>query len=82
MGLPIISLLRHEIKFSVDSQAGPRICLGKEFAYRQLKIFAAVLLSCFAFKMSDEEKIVQYRTMINLHMDGGLEVHVFHRNGN
>lgn len=63
-------------------QAGPRICLGKEFAYRQLKIFAAVLLSCFAFKMSDEEKIVQYRTMINLHIDGGLEVRIFHRNGN
>ncbi|GMN43030.1 hypothetical protein TIFTF001_012232 [Ficus carica] len=63
-------------------QAGPRICLGKEFAYKQLKIFAAVLLSCFAFKMSNEEKIVHYRTMINLHIDGGLEVHVFHRNGN
>ncbi|KAL3571899.1 hypothetical protein D5086_025803 [Populus alba] len=25
-------------------QAGPRICLGKEFAYRQMKIFAAVLM--------------------------------------
>ncbi|EXB52689.1 Cytochrome P450 704C1 [Morus notabilis] len=63
-------------------QAGPRICLGKEFAYRQLKIFAAVLLSCFVFKMSDEEKIVHYRTMINLHIDGGLEVRIFRRNGN
>ncbi|CAM0903273.1 unnamed protein product [Alopecurus aequalis] len=28
-------------------QAGPRICLGKEFAYRQMKIFAAVLLYLF-----------------------------------
>ncbi|PON56767.1 Cytochrome P450, E-class, group IV [Trema orientale] len=63
-------------------QAGPRICLGKEFAYRQLKIFAAVLLSCFEFKMSDENRIVHYRTMINLHIDGGLEVRVFHRNRN
>ncbi|KAF3439954.1 hypothetical protein FNV43_RR18232 [Rhamnella rubrinervis] len=63
-------------------QAGPRICLGKEFAYRQMKIFAAVLLSYFVFKMSDEEKIVSYRTMINLHIDGGLEVRIFHRNGN
>ncbi|KAI3471079.1 hypothetical protein Pfo_027742 [Paulownia fortunei] len=25
-------------------QAGPRICLGKEFAYRQMKVFASVLL--------------------------------------
>ncbi|KAE8693799.1 hypothetical protein F3Y22_tig00110793pilonHSYRG00034 [Hibiscus syriacus] len=31
-------------------QAGPRICLGKEFAYRQMKIFSAVLLRCFVFK--------------------------------
>ncbi|XP_030485387.2 cytochrome P450 704C1 [Cannabis sativa] len=61
-------------------QAGPRICLGKEFAYRQLKIFAAVLLSYFEFKLSDEKKIAHYRTMINLHIDGGLQVHVLPRN--
>ncbi|XP_062090548.1 cytochrome P450 704C1-like isoform X2 [Humulus lupulus] len=61
-------------------QAGPRICLGKEFAYRQLKIFAAVLLSYFEFKLSDEKKIAHYRTMINLHIDGGLQVCVLHRN--
>ncbi|KAL5571498.1 hypothetical protein UlMin_021095, partial [Ulmus minor] len=60
-------------------QAGPRICLGREFAYRQLKIFAAVLLSCFVFKLSDEKKVVNYRTMINLHIDEGLEVRVFNR---
>lgn len=60
-------------------QAGPRICLGKEFAYRQMKIFSAVLLSCFVFKMSDENRVVTYRTMINLHINEGLEVRVFHR---
>ncbi|KAJ6344294.1 hypothetical protein OIU76_005920 [Salix suchowensis] len=53
-------------------QAGPRICLGKEFAYRQMKIFAAVLLGSFIFKLADEKKPVNYRTMINLHVDGGL----------
>ncbi|XP_040999452.1 cytochrome P450 704C1-like [Juglans microcarpa x Juglans regia] len=63
-------------------QAGPRICLGKEFAYRNMKIFSAVLLGCFQFKMSDENKTVNYRTMINLHIDGGLDVRAFHRNGN
>ncbi|KAJ7951021.1 Cytochrome P450 family protein [Quillaja saponaria] len=63
-------------------QAGPRICLGKEFAYRQMKIFAAVLLSCFVFKMKDDKKIVNYRTMLNLHIDGGLEVQAFHKHGN
>ncbi|CAO2824455.1 unnamed protein product [Amaranthus hypochondriacus] len=59
-------------------QAGPRICLGKEFAYRQMKMFSAVLLSNFIFKLSDEESIVNYRTMINLHIDGGLHICALH----
>ncbi|KAH0728330.1 hypothetical protein KY284_004195 [Solanum tuberosum] len=60
-------------------QAGPRICLGKEFAYRQMKIFSAVLLRYFVFKLSDNKKAINYRTMINLHIDGGLHVRVFRR---
>ncbi|KAK4487402.1 hypothetical protein RD792_005965, partial [Penstemon davidsonii] len=60
-------------------QAGPRICLGKEFAYRQMKIFSSVLLRCFIFRLSDEKRAVKYRTMINLHIDGGLSVRAFHR---
>ncbi|XP_057805624.1 cytochrome P450 704C1-like [Salvia miltiorrhiza] len=53
-------------------QAGPRICLGKEFAYKQMKILSAVLLRFFTLRLSDEAKAVNYRTMINLHVDGGL----------
>lgn len=60
-------------------QAGPRICLGKEFAYRQMKIFAAILLGCFVFKMKDENKPVNYRTMLNLHIDEGLYLQASHR---
>uniref|UniRef100_A0A1W7HBS2 Cytochrome P450 n=1 Tax=Scoparia dulcis TaxID=107240 RepID=A0A1W7HBS2_SCODU len=60
-------------------QAGPRICLGKEFAYRQMKIFSAVLLRYYIFQLSDETKTVNYRTMINLHIDGGLGVRAFDR---
>lgn len=63
------------------AQAGPRVCLGKDFAYRQMKIFAAILLSSFIFKLSDENKAVNYKTMINLHIDGGLDVHASHRLG-
>ncbi|XP_058104701.1 cytochrome P450 704C1-like [Magnolia sinica] len=59
-------------------QAGPRICLGKEFAYRQMKIFAAVLLHFFRFKLSDKKKTVKYRTMITLHIDEGLYVQAYH----
>ncbi|KAL5727883.1 hypothetical protein ACHQM5_001027 [Ranunculus cassubicifolius] len=47
-------------------QAGPRICLGKDFAYRQMKIFSAIML-------------VNYRTMITLHIDQGLHLCVFHQ---
>uniref|UniRef100_A0A6N2MY13 Uncharacterized protein n=1 Tax=Salix viminalis TaxID=40686 RepID=A0A6N2MY13_SALVM len=57
-------------------QAGPRICLGKDFAYRQMKIFAAELVGCFIFKLADENKPVNYRTMINLHVDGGLHINL------
>lgn len=61
------------------TQGGPRICLGKEFAYRQMKILAAVLLSFFKFKLADEGKEATYRTMFTLHMDQGLHLYAFPR---
>ncbi|GER46432.1 cytochrome P450 monooxygenase [Striga asiatica] len=60
-------------------QGGPRICLGKDFAYRQMKILTAVLLRFFVFKASEEKKAVKYRTMINLHIAGGLSVRACRR---
>ncbi|XP_076883878.1 cytochrome P450 704C1-like [Bidens hawaiensis] len=60
-------------------QGGPRICLGKEFAYRQMKILAAFLVYFFKFKLVDESKQVRYRTMFNLHMDEGLHLYAFPR---
>jgi hypothetical protein len=45
-----------------------------------MKIFAAVLVASFTFKLADEKKPVNYRTMINLHVDGGLHVFALHRN--
>ncbi|XP_024967532.1 cytochrome P450 704C1-like [Cynara cardunculus var. scolymus] len=62
-------------------QAGPRTCMGRDFAYRQMKIFSSILLGCFAFKLSDESKIPHYRTMINLQMDGPLHISVSKRYG-
>jgi cytochrome P450 len=56
------------------TQAGPRVCLGKEFAYRQMKIFAAVLLYLFRFEMWDANATVGYRAMLTLKMDGPLYV--------
>ncbi|VAH65369.1 hypothetical protein VPH35_045959 [Triticum aestivum] len=55
-------------------QAGPRICLGKEFAYREMKIFAAVLLRFFVLALHDKDASVNYRTMITLYIDQGLHL--------
>ncbi|CAK9135197.1 unnamed protein product [Ilex paraguariensis] len=60
-------------------QGGPRICLGKEFAYRQMKILAAVLIFFFKFKLVDEDYEATYRTMFTLHMDKGLPLYAFPR---
>lgn len=54
--------------------AGPRICLGKDFAYRQMKIVSVALLRFFRFNLADGARDVTYRTMFTLHMDGGLHV--------
>ncbi|KAI3693317.1 hypothetical protein L6452_33152 [Arctium lappa] len=56
----------------VAFHAGPRICLGKDFAYRQMKIMSIALLRFFVFKLADESRKVTYRTMFTLHIDGGL----------
>jgi cytochrome P450 len=55
-------------------QAGPRICLGKEFAYRQMKVFSIILLGSFKFRLSDEKQTVKYKSMLTLHIDGGLHL--------
>ncbi|KAF5192722.1 Cytochrome p450 [Thalictrum thalictroides] len=58
----------------VAFHAGPRICLGKDFAYRQMKIIAMVLLRFFRFKLADENTRVTYRTMFTLQIKGGLHL--------
>ncbi|KAK1286098.1 hypothetical protein QJS10_CPB20g01579 [Acorus calamus] len=55
-------------------QAGPRICLGKDFAHRQIKIFAAILVHYFTFNLSDENKPVEARTTMTLPINHGLHL--------
>ncbi|XP_077234415.1 cytochrome P450 704C1-like [Tasmannia lanceolata] len=75
-------VFRPESSFKFTAfHGGPRICLGKEFAYRQMKIIAMVLLRFFRFQLDDEKKEVRYRTMFTLHIDGGLRLQVFPRMG-
>ncbi|MED6181793.1 hypothetical protein PIB30_022678 [Stylosanthes scabra] len=58
---------------------GPRICLGKEFAYRQMKIIAMALLRFFRFKMGTEVNNVRYRVMFTIHIDQGLPLYAIQR---
>lgn len=60
-------------------QGGPRMCLGKEFAYRQMKIMAAFLVFFFKFRLVDESREATYRTMFTLHMDEGLHLYALPR---
>ncbi|KAK8498793.1 hypothetical protein V6N13_140160 [Hibiscus sabdariffa] len=56
----------------VAFHAGPRICLGKDFAYRQMKIVSIAVLRFFRLKLADDTKTAKYRTMFTLHMKDGL----------
>ncbi|KAJ4970483.1 hypothetical protein NE237_003582 [Protea cynaroides] len=73
-------LFRPESPFKfVSFHAGQRLCLGKEFAYRQMKIAAMVLLHFFRFRLADEKKPVTYKTVLTLHIDGGLHLNAMPR---
>ncbi|KAK7260289.1 hypothetical protein RIF29_26218 [Crotalaria pallida] len=63
----------------VAFHAGPRICLGKDFAYRQMKIMAMALLQFFKFKLANETQCVTYKVMFTLHIDKGLPLRVVQR---
>ncbi|GFP82297.1 cytochrome p450 704c1 [Phtheirospermum japonicum] len=65
----------------VSFHGGPRTCLGKDFAYRQMKIVSAALVHFFRFRLSDETKDVTYRTMFTLHISGSLNIHAVPRTG-
>lgn len=59
-------------------QAGPRTCLGKDSAYLQMKMTAALALRFFSFRLIPGH-LIQYQTMLVLHMLHGLQVTVTSR---
>ncbi|XWS77163.1 hypothetical protein CRYUN_Cryun01aG0238000 [Craigia yunnanensis] len=59
----------------LNNGAGPRICLGKDFAFRQMKIVSIALLRFFRLKLVDDTKIVNYRAMFTFHMKEGLHLY-------
>ncbi|PTQ29306.1 hypothetical protein MARPO_0144s0023 [Marchantia polymorpha] len=58
--------------------AGPRLCLGKDSAYLQMKITMAALLRFFTFKVVPGHE-VRYKVTITLHMLNGLKMIVQRR---
>ncbi|XP_024401443.1 cytochrome P450 704B1 [Physcomitrium patens] len=59
-------------------QAGPRICLGKDSAYLQMKMVTALLCRFFKFDLMPGHQ-VKYRTMATLAMENGVKMFVTRR---
>ncbi|KAL6131917.1 hypothetical protein ACLB2K_070290 [Fragaria x ananassa] len=75
-------LFKDESPFKfIAFNAGPRICLGRDHSYLQMKIYSAMLLNNYIFKLTDENKVVTClsKNMVTLHSDEGLHVHAFPR---
>jgi cytochrome P450 len=56
-------------------QAGPRMCLGKDSAFLQMKLTAALVLRFFHIHLAPAHQVT-YRTMLVLAMLHGLKVTV------
>ncbi|KAI5067023.1 hypothetical protein GOP47_0017551 [Adiantum capillus-veneris] len=54
-------------------QAGPRMCLGKDSAYLQMKMTTLMLLKFFSFKLVDNHPL-KYSMMVVLYMANGLKI--------
>ncbi|KAH1265781.1 Cytochrome P450 94B3 [Glycine max] len=61
-------------------QAGPRVCLGREMAFIQMKYVVASILNRFVISpVSDEQP--RFVPLLTAHMAGGFIVRVHKRNG-
>ncbi|CAI9763136.1 unnamed protein product [Fraxinus pennsylvanica] len=56
-------------------QAGPRVCLGKEFAFIQMKYIVASILKRFKFRPVSSDRPV-FVPLLTAHLEGGLNVFV------
>lgn len=59
--------------------AGPRLCLGKEMAYIQMKLIAASVMEQFVVQVEEKEKSPEHYLSLTLRMKGGLVVRVKER---
>lgn len=56
-------------------QAGPRVCLGKEMAFLQMKYVMASIMNRFDFELLSNEPPI-FVPLLTAHMGGGLRVRV------
>ncbi|KAF2289872.1 hypothetical protein GH714_038965 [Hevea brasiliensis] len=59
--------------------AGPRMCLGKDMAYIQMKAIAASVIERFEIDVQNKEKCPEHLLSLTLRMKGGLQVKVKER---
>ncbi|CAK9180494.1 unnamed protein product [Ilex paraguariensis] len=59
--------------------AGPRMCLGKDMAYIQMKSIAAAVLERFEIDVLEKDKCPEHLLSLTLRMKGGLSVRVKER---
>ena len=57
------------------SQAGPRMCIGKDSAYLQMKMTTILLLKYFSFDIAQGHSL-KYSMMVVLYMAHGLKMNV------
>ncbi|KAJ3702886.1 hypothetical protein LUZ61_006591 [Rhynchospora tenuis] len=72
---------RQESPFKFTAfHAGPRMCLGKEMAYIQMKSIVASVLQRFVVEVEGEGRCPEKIISLTLRMKDGLSVHVRERN--
>ncbi|KAL5546775.1 hypothetical protein UlMin_006462 [Ulmus minor] len=56
--------------------AGPRMCLGKDMAYTQMKSIAAAVIERFVIEVRDKDTCPEQLLSLTLRMKGGLPIRV------
>ncbi|GAB2252397.1 hypothetical protein Droror1_Dr00005244 [Drosera rotundifolia] len=59
--------------------AGPRICLGKDMSFIQVKVAVSSLIRKYRFEVVEGHPVLPDQTSVVLHMKHGLKVRVFNR---
>ncbi|XP_021619542.1 cytochrome P450 94B3 [Manihot esculenta] len=73
-------ICRQESPFKFPAfHAGPRMCLGKDMAYIQMKSIAAAVIERFKIDVQNKEKCPEHLLSLTLRIKGGLQVKVKER---